>query len=71
MRSLIAMVIGAGQQVQVFGPQLEAQIEPSRYRPTTAQGGVYANAHWAVDQLPIAAEAPNLFSTQFIIETTA
>ena len=67
----IAIAISAGQQVQVFGPQLEAQIEPSRYRPTTAQGGVHANAHWGVNQLPIAAEAPNLFSTQFVIETTA
>jgi hypothetical protein len=67
----VAIVLGAGQQIQVFGPQLEAQIEPSRYRPTNAQGGVYPNAHWGVDQLPVAAEAPNLFSAQFNIETAA
>lgn len=67
----IAIVVNAGQQMRVFGPQLEAQIEPSRYRPTNAQGGVYPNAHWGVDQLPVAAEAPNLFSTQFSIETVA
>ncbi|MDQ2776226.1 MAG: hypothetical protein M3Y57_15110 [Acidobacteriota bacterium] len=67
----VAIVLNPGQQVQVFGPQLEPQIEPSRYRPTTAEGGVYSGAHWGVDQLAIAAEAPNLFSTQFSIETTA
>jgi hypothetical protein len=67
----VGISVGAGQQIQVFGPQLEAQVEPSRYRPTAAQGGVYANAHWAVDQLPLIAEAPNLFSTSFSIESMA
>lgn len=67
----VAIALDAGQQIQIFGPQLEAQIEPSRYRPTEGPGGVYSNAHWAVDQLPIIADAPNLFSTVFSIETAA
>ena len=58
-----------GQQVYVYGPQLEAQPLPSRYRATGHMGGVYANAHWAVDQLPMVAEGPNLFGTAFTIET--
>jgi hypothetical protein len=67
----VAIALDAGQQIQIFGPQLEAQIEPSRYRATNGPGGVYPNAHWAVDQLPVIADAPNSFSTVFGIETVA
>ncbi len=65
----VAIGLAAGQEVELYGPQLEAQTVPSRYRPTVATGGVYANAHWAVNELAIIAEAPNLFSTSFTIET--
>jgi hypothetical protein len=65
----VAISLTAGQQAQLYGPQLEAQRVPSGYRPTSQMGGVYANAHWAVAQLPIIAEAPGLFSTRFTIET--
>ncbi len=64
----VALSIGAGQQIGVYGLQLEAQLAPSRYRATSQTGGVYANAHWAVDELMVVAEAPNLFSTSFSIE---
>jgi len=59
----------AGQQVVVFGPQLEAQLAPSQYRPTTQISGVHSNSHWAVEQLSIAATGPDLYSTAFTIET--
>lgn len=65
----VAVSLLPGQQVLLYGPQLEAQISQSRYRPTLGFGGVYSNAHWAVDELPISADAPNLFSTAFSIET--
>jgi hypothetical protein len=65
----VAISLGAGQQLQLYGVQLEAQIAPSRYRPTTQAGGVFSNAHWAIDQLTVIADAPNLFSTSFSIET--
>lgn len=64
----IAISLGAGQQVTIFGPQLEPQLAPSGYRPTAQQGGVYSNAHWAEERLTVAAEAPDLFSTSFVIE---
>ncbi len=64
----VAVSLEAGQQVSLYGPQLEAQIAASRYRPTLQTGGVYANAHWGVDELPISADAPDLFSTVFSIE---
>ena len=66
----IGVSLAPGQQVQLYGPQLEAQIVPSRYRPTAQAAGVYASAHWGIDQLAFTAEAPNLSSTAFSIETT-
>jgi hypothetical protein len=65
----IGISLAPGQQVQLYGPQLEAQLVPSRYRPTAEAGGVYANAHWGTDQLAFTADAPNLSSTAFSIET--
>ena len=64
----VAISVAAGQQVELYGVQLEAQLAPSRYRPTFQSGGVYPTAHWAVDELTVTAEAPNLFSTSFTIE---
>jgi|SRR5690348_3971786 len=66
----VAIRLSAGQQVTLYGPQLEPQLAPSRYRATGARGGVYPNAHWAVDDLVLTATAPNLFSTAFNIEAT-
>ncbi len=65
----VAISVAAGQQIELYGLQLEAQIAPSRYRPTGQTGGVYSSAHWAIDELTITAEAPNLFATSLSIET--
>jgi hypothetical protein len=59
-----------GQTVQLCAPQLEPQVEPSRYRSTSSHSGVYANAHWASNQLWISADAPNSFATSLAIECT-
>ncbi|HLH01674.1 MAG TPA: hypothetical protein VKX25_02810 [Bryobacteraceae bacterium] len=64
----VSFGIPAGAQVTLFGPQLEAQPLPSRYRPTLSQSAIYTDAHWGVDALPVSAEAPNLYSTAFTIE---
>jgi hypothetical protein len=66
----VGIGLGAGQSVSLFGPQLEPQLAPSRFRPTYASGGIYLNAHWAVGELVFIADAPNLFSTSFSIETS-
>lgn len=66
----VGITLAPGQQVELYGIQLEAQVAPSRYRPTSQVGGVYSNAHWAVSELNVTAEAPNLFATSFSIETT-
>jgi hypothetical protein len=66
----VAIRLPAGQTLSLFGPQLDAQITPSRFRPTYSNGGIHANAHWAVDELVFNADGPNLFSTTFAIEAS-
>ncbi len=66
----VSIRLAPGQQVSIYGLQLEAQLAPSRYKPTLQQGGVYSTAHWGMDQLPVSADAPDSFSTVFSIETS-
>jgi hypothetical protein len=66
----VAISLAAGQSVSIFGPQLEPQFAPSRFRATYLRSGVYLNAHWAVPELVFIATGPNLFSTSFTIETS-
>jgi len=67
---MVAITIAAGQTVSLFGPQLEAQIAPSRFRATYSSSGLYLNAHWAVPEIVFSADGPDLFSTSFSIETS-
>lgn len=63
----IAVQLQPGQTVDLTQSQLEAQPSPSPFRPPT--GSVYTNAHWAMDELLFAADAPDSFKTKFTIET--
>ncbi len=67
----VGIGLNAGQQISIFGVQLEAQISPSRYQPTAGNGGVYTNAHWAMEQFQITAEDVNSYATTASIEATA
>lgn len=62
-----AVELRPGQTVDLSRAQLEAQPFPSSFR--MPQGGVYNNAHWAVDELLFTTTGPDLFSTKFSIET--
>ena len=66
----VGIDLAPGQSLSLFGPQLEAQFAPSRFRPTYSTAGVYTGAHWAAGELIFTADAPNLFSTSFSIETS-
>jgi hypothetical protein len=65
----VGVMLQPGQQITLYGLQLEAQIQPSRYRPTVTNGGVYANAHFVSATLSMTSNAPSLFSTRFAIQT--
>jgi hypothetical protein len=65
----VAISLAAGQQLMLCAPQLEPQIAPSTYSPTAGSGGVYPNAHWAMNNLTITADSPSQFNTTCIIDT--
>jgi hypothetical protein len=64
------IIVPSAQTVVIWGPQLEPQVSPSRYRATAAAGGVYQNAHLLGNGLTFESSAPGLFSTVISIETT-
>lgn len=64
----VSISIPPGQSITLFGPQLEPQLWPSRYRATNLTGGVYSNAHFLGDSITFASDAPGLFSTLISIE---
>ncbi len=66
----VGVTLEPAQTLYLYGPQLEPQIAPSRYRSTYSNSGLYQNAHWAVPELIFTADGPNLFSTSFTIETS-
>jgi hypothetical protein len=45
------LVAPSGAPVEIFGPQLEAQIAPSTYKRTVQQAGVFAGARFDSDVL--------------------
>lgn len=52
------LTVDPGGSVDVFGLQVEAQPGASGYKITGSQGGVYARARFAKDDLRISAEGP-------------
>ena len=67
----VGISLDAGIQVKLCGMQLEAQIAPSRYQQTAQVGGVYANAHWAIEELQITVQDTNSYATAVSIEAAA
>ena len=53
------IVVAAGQSLDVFGLQLEAQPGASAYKRTFSANGVYAGAHLKEDALDVTTTAPN------------
>lgn len=47
------VAVAAGQRVQVFGLQVEAQPYPSAYKPSSAARGIYAQTRFATDELQV------------------
>jgi hypothetical protein len=64
----VAVELQPGQTVDLSATQLEIQATPSPFRGTSPKGGVYTNAHWALDELLFSATAPNAFSAKLQIE---
>jgi len=53
VQSTFSLILAAGQSVNVFGLQVEAQPWPSVYKPTSAAAGIYEETYFADDELTI------------------
>jgi hypothetical protein len=51
--------VPAGTSIELFGPQVDAQVTPSRYIATAGSSGVYPNARFDADHIDRIATGPN------------
>jgi len=61
------IVVAAGQSLDVFGLQLEAQPGASPYKRTFSANGIYGDAHFKEDALDVTTTAPNHHSCTLTI----
>jgi len=61
-QSTFSVVLAAGQVIDIWGLQVEAQPYPSAYKQTSAAIGIYEETYFAGDELTIAGTAPGLSS---------
>lgn len=62
LSSTFSIAIAAGQAVDVWGLQVEAQPFPSVYRQTTAALGIYGETYFGNDDMTVTSTAPGLSS---------
>jgi hypothetical protein len=60
----------AGASVDLFGMQVEAQLAASDYKMTETQGGVYAKARFAQEQLTVTAQSTDVYDAVISIVDT-
>jgi hypothetical protein len=60
--------LAPGTTVDVFGLQVEPQVNPSAYKPSTTRSGVYSGARFSEDTLRILTTGVNQHSTVIRIE---
>jgi hypothetical protein len=58
--STFSLEIAAGQSIDLWGLQVEAQPFPSKYKLTAAAYGIYEETYFASDQLTVAETGPGL-----------
>ncbi|MCC6261964.1 MAG: hypothetical protein IT169_00180 [Bryobacterales bacterium] len=59
--------LDAGASADIAGFQLEVQCSPSRYKRSSANSGVYAEARFAQDTLRVTTLGPNCHQTALIV----
>jgi hypothetical protein len=63
-QSGFSIAIAAGQTIDIWGLQVEAQPFPSAYKQTTAPLGIYEETYFENDELRIASTSPGLSSCE-------
>ncbi|HWE52413.1 MAG TPA: hypothetical protein VG273_21635 [Bryobacteraceae bacterium] len=61
-QSAFSIVLVAGQSIDVWGLQVEAQVYPSLYMPTTAARGIYEETYFAADEMNVTSDGVGLSS---------
>jgi hypothetical protein len=64
IESSFSIAVAAGQTIDVWGLQVEAQPYPSVYRQTSVAEGIYAETYFENDELKITSTSPGLSSCQ-------
>ena len=62
MQSTFSISLQAGQSIDIWSLQVEAQPYPSPYKQTFAARGIYDETYFATDDLNVTSAAPGLFS---------
>jgi LysM repeat protein len=58
---IFGLQLPIGGAADVFGLQAEAQLAPSDYKVTGVSGGVYPQARFALDQIPVTARGTDVY----------
>ncbi len=66
-QSTFSIAVAAGQTMQIFGMQAEAQPYPSLYRQTSAAPGIYEETWFGNDELTITGTSPGLSSCNIVL----
>lgn len=61
-QSSFSIVVSAGQTIEVWGLQVEAQPYPSAYKQTLAALGIYEETYFGTDELTVTSSGPGLSS---------
>jgi hypothetical protein len=67
--STFGVAVNPGGQIQIFGPQAEAQPYPSAYKQTVTARGIYPKTRFAADELNIVNTSVGLSSCQIALRS--
>jgi hypothetical protein len=65
--SVVSIELAAGQTIQVWGLQFEAQPYASQYKPSAAAGGIYPETYFATDELTMTSTGVGLTACEVIL----
>jgi len=66
-QSNFGITLAAGQQIQMFGPQVEVQPYASAYKTSVAPRGIYEETTFGEDELSVVGTGPGLSSCQLTL----
>lgn len=66
-QSTFSVIFSAGQAINIWGLQVEAQPYPSAYKQTNTAVGIYEETYFAGDELTMVSTAPGLSSCEITL----